>query len=90
MHNSYGSNVETLYRIVDEKAEALEFHVKDDCSIVNIPLMDMEFIDNLLIAVINRKGKIIIPHGNDVIKPRDTVIVITTVKGLTELEDIVK
>ena len=90
MHNSYGSNVETLYRIVDEKAEALEFFVKDDCSIANIPLMEMELIDNLLIAVINRKGKIIIPHGNDVIKPRDTVIIITTVQGLTELEDIVK
>ena len=32
MQNSIGSNVETLYQILDNKAEALEFSVHEDCT----------------------------------------------------------
>ncbi len=90
MQNSYGSNVEALSRIIDNKAEALEFYVKSGCSITNIPLMELKLRNNLLIAVINRQGRVIIPSGQDYLLPGDTVIVVTTEGGLDELEDIVK
>lgn len=90
LQNSYGSNVETLYKIVDGKAEALEFYVNDDCNIANIPLSKLKTRKNLLISTINRAGRIIIPSGNDMIKPGDTVIVITTHQGLNKLEEIVE
>lgn len=90
MQNSIGSNVETLYQILDNKAEALEFSVHDDCTFLNTPLADLNIRDNLLIACINRRGKITIPRGQDIIQAGDTVIVVTTVKGLDNFKDILK
>lgn len=88
MQNSMGSNVETLYKIVANKVEALEFRVEPDAPLVGIPLEKLTFKNNLLIACINRNGKIITPRGKDTIEPRDTVIVVTTHSGLNDLKDI--
>lgn len=88
MGNSLSSNVETLYHILDGRAEALEFAVRETSPVTGIPLSELHLKDNLLIACINRNGKVHIPRGQDVIQPGDTVIVVTTVKGLTDLRDI--
>ena len=88
MQNSMGSNVETMYKIVAEKAEALEFRVKADAPLLGIPLMDLQLKRNLLVACINRNGKVIIPRGQDTIEAGDTVIVVTTHTGLNDLKDI--
>ena len=90
MQNSIGSNVETLYQILDNKAEALEFSVHEDCPFLNTPLADLDIRNNLLITCINRNGKITIPRGQDSIQLGDTVIVVTTVKGLHDIKDILK
>ncbi len=90
MHNSYGSNVTAMTHIVDEKAEALEFHVIENSKLVNIPLMNLKIKKNYIIGIINRGGKIIVPGGSDVLLPNDTAIVITTESGLSELEDILE
>lgn len=37
LENSLGSKVETLYKLMNGNAEALEFKVSADCSIINIP-----------------------------------------------------
>ena len=42
MQNSMGSNVETLYKIVADKVEALEFRVKKDAPMLGIPLEKAE------------------------------------------------
>ena len=42
MQNSIGSNVETLYHILDNKAEALEFAIRDNSPVVGIPLVRTE------------------------------------------------
>ncbi len=88
MQNSYGSNVETLCRIANDKAEALEFYVREHSEVADIPLAELELRENTLIGPINRAGQIIIPGGRDTIKAGDTVIVVTTHKGLNALEDI--
>ena len=90
MQNSMGSNVETLYKIVANKAEALEFRVEKDAPLIGIPLEKLSFKDNLLIACINRGGQIITPRGKDTIEPGDTVIVVTTHSGLKDLKDILR
>ena len=90
MQNSIGSNVETLYQILDGKAEALEFAVHEVSSVTDVPLRQLDLKDNILICCINRKGKIIIPGGNDRIQIGDTVIVVTTQKGLQDTQDIQK
>lgn len=86
--NSIGSNVETLYHILDNKAEALEFIVKDNAQIVGIPLKSLKLKSNLLIGCIHRKGEVIIPRGNDCMKVGDSVIVVTTQRGLDDIQDI--
>lgn len=86
--NSIGSNVETLYHILDNKAEALEFIVKDNAQIVGIPLKNLKLKSNLLIGCIHRKGEVIIPRGNDCMKVGDSVIVVTTQRGLDDIQDI--
>lgn len=86
--NSIGSNVETLYQILDNKAEALEFCIRENSTVVNIPLKDLKLKSNLLIGCINRNGRIHIARGNDSIHVGDTVIVVTTQKGLRDIRDI--
>ena len=85
--NSLGSNIETLYHIVDNCVEAIEFRV-GKCNVTDIPLMNLSLKKDLLIACINRAGKIIIPRGNDRILEGDTVIVVTKQKGLHDINDI--
>ena len=86
--NTIGSNVETLYHLFDGKAEALEFHVEKDAPVIGVPLMNLKKKDNLLIACIGRRGKIIFPRGQDAIQAGDTVIVVTTHTGFKDISDI--
>ncbi len=88
LHNSAGSKIETLYRLADEKAEALEFLVDADFRGAGIPLKDIHFKSNTLIAGIVRDRRTIIPSGADCIKAGDRVIVVTaghTCKALTDI-----
>lgn len=88
MENSKGSNVETLYKLVDNKVEALEFHAGSNAILLNVPLEKLQIKPDILVSCINRKGKIIIPNGQDHIQAGDTVIIVTTNKGLKDLNDI--
>lgn len=90
LKNSQGSNVQTLYNIVDGKVEALEFSVKSGSPVTGVHLSDLELKENLLICCISRDGKTIIPNGLTTIEPGDTVVVVTTEKGLNDLSDILK
>ncbi len=90
LENSMGSNVETLYSIMDGKAEALEFCVRSESKLINIPLKNLNTKDNVLIAAIIRNGKTIIPNGDDVILEKDRVIVISEKQRLNDLYDIIK
>lgn len=90
MQNSIGSNVETLYQILDNQAEALEFSIREDGPVVGVPLMDLVLKKNLLVACINHNGRIIIPRGHDQIQVGDTVIIVTTEKGFQDINDILR
>lgn len=90
MQNSMGSNVETLYRIVSDKVEALAFNIKKDSPIIGITFDKMDLKSNLLICSIIRKGKTITPRGQDMIKVGDQVIVVTTNSGLKDICDILR
>ena len=90
MQNSRGSNVETLYRLVNGRVEALEFRVTEKFHGCGIKLMHLKTRPNLLIGAINRGGEIIAPGGQDSIEPGDTVVVVTTTAGLKDLDDILE
>ncbi|MCI5650447.1 MAG: Trk system potassium transporter TrkA [Fusicatenibacter sp.] len=88
MKNSIGSNVETLYKLMDDRVEALEFQIHQNCRLVGIRLQDMKTRPNLLVAAISRQGKVIIPGGQDSFEVGDSVIVVTTVTGLQDIHEI--
>jgi trk system potassium uptake protein TrkA len=87
---SIGSNVEVMYHLFDERAEAIEFKVKEPSSATGKQLKDMKLKPNTLVSFINRSGKIIIPKGNDSIEVGDSVMIVTKNKGFTTLTDIVR
>ncbi|MCR4647583.1 MAG: Trk system potassium transporter TrkA [Lachnospiraceae bacterium] len=88
MQNSIGSNVETLIKLNGGRVEALEFKILKGSPIVGIPLMQLNLKRDILIGCINRKGTIIIPKGQNTIEEGDTVIVVTTKSGLSDIKDI--
>ena len=88
LENSKGSNVETLYKLMDGQAEALEFNVKEKSLVLNVPLKSLKLKQNTLIAGIMRGRKTIIPSGEDMILSGDKVIVISASKHLQDLDDI--
>ncbi len=90
LENSVGSNVETLYKIMDGSAEALEFNVGHGFKGTDIPLKELPLKEGILIAGIIRGRKTIIPSGNDVILEGDRVVVVASGKKLADLGDIIK
>ncbi len=90
MKNSMGSNVETLYSVINGKVEAAEFTVKENSPIIGKPLMQLNFKPDVLIAAIIRDKKARIPRGHDVIMPNDSVVVVSKLMGLHDISDILK
>ena len=86
--STIGSNVEALYHLFNDRVEVLEFHVGTDTPVLGVPLMQLKKKDNLLIACIGRGGRIIFPRGQDVIRAGDTVIIVTTHTGFSDISDI--
>jgi trk system potassium uptake protein TrkA len=86
--NSMGSNIETLYNIIENKAEAIEFKVTKNSNIIDKPLAEIPFKNNIIIACITHKNDIIIPKGQDMIREGDSIIVVTTNIRVKDVEDI--
>ena len=90
LQNEAGSNIKTLYRILDDRVEALEFTVHEASHATGVPLSELKLKPNQLVCCITRGDQIIIPSGSDSIQVGDSVIVVTLEHGLHDLRDIVK
>jgi len=86
--NTVGSNVHTMYQLVNGSVEALEFSAKREEYFYNKPLRDLNIKKGCLVACIIRHNEIIIPNGNSEIKLGDNVIVVTTHKNFDDLNDV--
>ena len=88
--NSEGSAVERLYKLLDNKMEAVEFTAAGTTRFLNIMLKNLKLKKGLLIAAIVRGDEAIIPNGNDMILEGDRVIVVARSLFLDDLNDILK
>ena len=89
MQNTTGGSVITLHRMVEGKAEALEFRASETTRHLGETLLDIQLKPEILIACITHKGRTIIPRGSDVFQAGDTVIVVTTSgQPINDLNDI--
>ena len=90
LNDTLSSKVETMYSLMDDRAEALEFAVLGDCKIIGIPLKELNLKPNILIAGIIRGKETIIPSGDDVIEVGDSVIVVAADAHLYDLSDVMR
>ena len=88
--NSMGSNMETLYQVIKDKVEAAEFVVHEASAITDIPLLELKFKPDVLIGAIIHEGQVLSPRGHDMIRPGDSVIVVSKLLELHDLTDILK
>ncbi len=88
--NSLGSNVETLYNFIPGKATAAEFTVKENSPIAEKPLSQLKFKNNIIVAAIIRDKTVIIPRGNDIIIPGDSVVIVSEFMPLHDISDVLR
>ena len=82
------SNINTLHKIVNGRAEAVEFTAGEDTYNLGVPLEKLALRRNLLLALIVRGDKVIIPAGKDSIRSGDRVVVLTNEYKFVHLNDI--
>lgn len=87
MASAKDTEMRTLYRIVNNQAEAMEFIVNRESALTSKPLSQINILDNVLIAAIMRNNRIFVPDGNSTLEVGDTVIVVTTrrIRNLTDV-----
>ena len=84
-----GVGINSLYRIHD-KAEAIEFTVEGDFKGLGVPLRDLKLKANVLLCGLVHEGEFILPSGDTVLHEHDKVLVVTGVKQVTELNQILR
>lgn len=89
LQNTQGTKLETLYRLMDGSAEAMEFIVGPDFKHAGTAIKDLHIKKNIVIAGIIRNREAIIPSGDDVILEGDSVVVIASGSSLSDLSDMI-
>jgi len=81
MENQVGAAV-SVHAIADGQAEAVEFLVDDATKNCGIPLKEMKLKKNVLMAAITHGTKTEIPAGDSSFQKGDTVVVVTSGRGI--------
>ena len=76
MGNTSGISMTALSRIMDEKAEAIEFRVPENAPYIGKAFRNLKILPKALIAAISRGAEIIIPSGQDMLLAGDSVVII--------------
>lgn len=90
VESSRSSNVDDIYRIAGNNAEALMFTINKESRALNIPLRKLKIRKDAIIACILRGSQIIYPDGNTTIQCSDQVLVVTTSKLFDDIDDILE
>lgn len=84
----FSGKISSLVSLYDNQAEIMEVNVSMDSKLVGIPLSELSPLlpKDFLIAMIQNRGRIMVAHGDRIISPGDTVIVITSPHHVSDLE----
>lgn len=82
------NDIENIYKICNDKAEAVEFIVGSGCKNLGVEFKNVQFRDNFIVALIVRNKEIIIPTGDDYLQIDDRVIIVNSDENPVELNDI--
>lgn len=84
-----GHGVIGLYKLSDT-VEALEFSVNEQFKYAGIPLKDLNIRKDVILGGIVRNDEFVLTGGSTCMQPLDKVLVVTTHKQITDLEEIIK
>ena len=87
--NADGAAVEKLYRLVDGKAEALEFIARSGDPYIGVPLKDLTVRQGTLVAIILHGSKVVVPFGDSVIQSGDRVVIVANESGISDLNEVI-
>ena len=88
MQNSVGSNVESLMKILDGRAEVLEFRVRDNCKFIGEKIKNIKIRKDVLVCYVSKKGQSSVAVGDTCIEKGDTVVIISLYQGLRDINDV--
>lgn len=71
----------------DGKVEMMEFVVPENHSLVNKHMQELHLANCCIVSALFRDSEVIIPHGEDVIKGNDHIVVIGKPASMTEVRD---
>ncbi|WP_231097484.1 Trk system potassium transporter TrkA, partial [Streptococcus gallolyticus] len=86
--NAQDSNLDAMHHIANGRIESLQFEIRESNKMAGKSLSSLKFRDNILIAAIIRKGKTIYPSGEDVLQVGDKIVVVTFLKNITRIYDL--
>ncbi|WP_342305817.1 Trk system potassium transporter TrkA [Methanolobus sp. ZRKC5] len=71
----------------DGKVEMMEFVVPENHSLVNKHMQELHLANCCIVSALFRDSEVIIPHGEDIIKGNDHIVVIGKPASMTEVRD---
>ncbi len=89
MKSAQDTEMRTLYRIVNNRAEAVEFIINKESALTEKPLSQIPMKKNVLIAAVLRNNKMFIPDGGCTLAAGDTIMIVTA-ERIATLSDILE
>lgn len=86
--NAQDSNLDALHHVANGEIETLQFSIGETNKLANTNLATIKFKPNVLVAAIIRQGITIFPTGQDSIKVGDKVVIVTLLKNINHIYDL--
>lgn len=86
--NAQDSNLDAMHHVANGRIETLQFEIRENNKMAGKGLSSLKFKENILIAAIIRNGRTIYPTGEDVFEVGDKIVVVTFLKNITRIYDL--
>ena len=83
-------NLENVFSILNGKARALEYFIKEENEITGKPISQLRLKEGLVICSITRDEKLIVPTGREEIKVGDNILILTVDAHHNDIKDMVE
>jgi len=75
---------------VDTKAALIEVEIDEDDYAVGKKILELGLPNNVLITLINREGKFLVPRGTSLIQEKDKLLILSEKKDVEEIQRMLK